>query len=334
MRRLVFVTQAADPSHPALGATLPMIRALAARVDEVVVVAGRIGPEALPANCRAVSFAASSQSGRGVRYLGALVPEIVRRPLAVVAHMSPVFALLAAPFARPLRVPLLLWFTQQGSGPLLEVAERVVDVLLTVDERSVPLRSRKVRAIGHGIDVASLPCLPERAPPLRRLLGLGRYAPVKGWETVLQAVAELPETTLTIRGPVLTDRDRVHRPWLAQRARELGVADRVALEDEVGYGEVAGLLELADAVVNATHGNSADKVVYEAAAARLPVYAASPVFDSLLPPELRFDAGDAGMLAARIRDYRSGTAAGLRERVAAEHSVDHWAESVLELAGA
>ena len=53
------------------------------------------------------------------------------------------------------------------------------------------------------------------------------------------------------------------------------------------YAAVPQLLGLADAVVNATRGNAADKVVYEAAAACLPVFAASPVFDSLLPDALR-----------------------------------------------
>ena len=74
--------------------------------------------------------------------------------------MAPVYALIAAPLARPLRVPLLLWFTQQGGGALLDAAEKAVDAVLTVDERSVPLRSAKVHAIGHGIDVDALTCVP------------------------------------------------------------------------------------------------------------------------------------------------------------------------------
>jgi glycosyltransferase involved in cell wall biosynthesis len=332
--RIVFVTQAADPRHPVLGATLPKIRALAARVDEVVVIADTITSEALPDNCTARSFAAPSQAARGARYVAALAPELARRPVAVVAHMSPIFALLAAPLARPLRVPLLLWFTQQAGGPLLQLAERVVDRLLTVDTRSVPLDSGKVRAIGHGIDVAVLSCVPERRPPLRRLLGLGRYAPVKGWETVLRALTALPEATFTLHGPMLTDADRVHRPRLEALAGTLGVHDRVTFGGEVAYGEVPHLLGLADAVVNATRGNAADKVVYEAAASCLPVFAASPVFDTLLPESLRFDGDDPESLAGRVSAYETGGGPELRARVEAEHSVDHWAERVLEEAGA
>jgi glycosyltransferase involved in cell wall biosynthesis len=331
--RVVFVTQAADPAHPVLGATLPKIRALAERCDEVVVLADTVDERALPANVRGRSFAAPSQALRGARYVAALAPELVERPVAVVAHMAPVFALLAAPLAKPLRVPLLLWFTQQAAGPALRGAERVVDVLLTVDRRSVPLASQKVRAIGHGIDVDALPCVPERRPPLRRLLGLGRYAPVKGWDTAVRALVELPDATLTVHGPQLTDADRAHRAALDGLAGDLGVSDRVTLGGEIGYSQVPQLLGLADALVNATRGNSADKVVYEAAAACLPVFAASPVFDTLLPEGLRFHGDYPESLAEKVRDYAGGAGAGLRAHVESAHSVGHWADNVLEAAG-
>ena len=328
--RIVFVTQALDPAHPVLGATLAKVRALAARADEVVVIADSGVADELPDNCRVRTFAAPSQTARGARYLAALGPELMERPVAVVAHMSPIFAVLAAPLTKPLGARLLLWFTQQGAGRTLHVAERVVDRVLTVDERSVPLRSAKVRAIGHGIDVAVPPCVPERRPPLRRLLGLGRYSAVKGWDTALRALAELPDATLSLHGPMLTDADRAELPRLESVASALDVRDRVTFGDEVPYVAVPQLFGLADAVVNATRGNSADKVVYEAAAACLPVFAASPVFDSLLPDALRFEADDPGSLAERIRTYDGEDTREIRARVERGHSVEHWADRVLE----
>ena len=157
---------------------------------------------------------------------------------------------------------------------------------------------------------------------------------MKGWETVLRALPELPDATLTLHGPMLTDADRAHRPRLERLADELAVRDRVTFGGEIAYAEVPHLFGLADAVVNATRGNAADKVVYEAAAACLPVFAASPVFDTLLPEQLRFHGDYPGSLAEKIRDYAGGAGPELRERVVAEHSAGRWADRVLEIAGA
>jgi glycosyltransferase involved in cell wall biosynthesis len=332
--RIVFVTQALDAEHPVLAATIPKVRALAERCEEVVVLADRVTTVDLPDNCRVQSFAAGSQVARGARYVGALSQELLERPVAVVAHMAPVYAVLAAPLTKSFRVPLLLWFTQQGAGTALRNAERVVDVVLTVDRRSVPLASTKVRAIGHGIDTDALGCVPERRPPLRRLLGLGRYAPVKGWDTAVRALVDLPDATLTVHGPQLTDEDRAHREALDTLAGELGVNGRVTFGAEVTHAQVPQLLGLVDAVVNPTRGNAADKVVYEAAASCLPVFAASPVFDTLLPPSLRFPVDDAAALAERVGEYTSGAGPALRDEVIARHSVGRWADRVLEAAGA
>ena len=111
MRRIVFVTQHVDPDHPALGATVPMIRALAERVDEVAVLALGATDGALPANCRVRLFGAPSRPGRLARYEAAVLAELRSRPERLIAHMAPIYAVLAAPPARALHVRTLLWFT-------------------------------------------------------------------------------------------------------------------------------------------------------------------------------------------------------------------------------
>jgi hypothetical protein len=64
------------------------------------------------------------------------------------------------------------------------------------------------------------------------------------------------------------------------------------------------------------------------------VFAASPVFDTLLPEQLRFHGDYPGSLAEHVRGYERGVGSDLRALVESEHSVDHWAERVLEEAGA
>ena len=138
----------------------PKIRALAALVDEVVVLADGAVPGVLPANCRVRTFRSSTKAGRGARFEAALARELGGlRGGAVVAHMCPIYAVLAAPLVRPLGVPLVLWFTHWKASRLLRAAERVSTAVVSVDERSFPLESEKVRAIGHGIDVSEFSCV-------------------------------------------------------------------------------------------------------------------------------------------------------------------------------
>ena len=109
MRRLVFVTQAVDPAHPVLAATIPKMRALAARVDELVVLAQSASDADLPANVRVQTFGAATRLRRLARFERELARALPAD--AVVAHMIPVYVVLAAPLVRPRRIPLLLWYT-------------------------------------------------------------------------------------------------------------------------------------------------------------------------------------------------------------------------------
>src|SRR5205085_6998957 len=156
VKRLVFVTQQADPEHPVLGATVAQIAALAQRVDEVLVLANGDVVGGLPPNVRVQSFRAPTKAARTVRYLRALVPARAQRPVAGLAHMSPVYAVLAAPLGRPLGVPVLLWFTHWRDSRLLRLAERVSTRVLTVAPESFPFPSPKLVATGHAIDVLSM----------------------------------------------------------------------------------------------------------------------------------------------------------------------------------
>jgi len=330
--KMIFVTQQLDAAHPTLGAAEGMVRALAARVDELVVFASSTAGD-LPSNVRARSYAAPAQALRGARFELELARELARgRPAALLAHMSPIYALLAAPLLRPLGVPVLLWFTQQRGGANLGRAARVVDAILTVDSRSVPLASPKVRAIGHGIETGLFTCAERPQREGLRLLSLGRYSEVKGHDVAIRALPALRGSELTVCGEEATPNDAHVRARLDALVRELGLGERVHLLDAVPRGEVPRLFADADVVVNATHGASADKVVLEALAACVPVVAASPVFDGLLPPELRFVDGDPAGLASAVRAAAGLSTAErqiLRARVEAEHSVDHWADSVL-----
>ena len=349
MSRLVFVTQQVDPGHPALAATVPKIRALARRVDEVVVLADRAVAGSLPENCRSLSFAARTRAGRGARFERLLARELARRdrPIAVVAHMCPIYAVLAAPLCRPLRTPLLLWYTHWARTRTLEAAARAATSIVSVDRRSVPIESRKVVPIGHGIDLDEFSCADgtETASDLR-LVALGRYSQAKGLETLVRGVQLALERGLDVRleihGPALNAAEREHRAELERLVADLDLTRRVRLGHALLRAEVPELLGRAGALLNNMRAGAPDKVVFEAAASCLPVIVSNPVFDELLDglePQLLFDREDPSDLADAIVRVaalepadRKALGSALRRRVEERHSVDHWADAILEVA--
>jgi glycosyltransferase involved in cell wall biosynthesis len=324
---IVFVTQQVDPEHPVLAATVPKIRALAGRFDEVAVLAAHAVDGALPANCRVRLYGSDSRVRRGRLYTSALADELRLGPDAVLVHMIPLLELLAWPLARRRGVPLLLWFTHWKPSRTLVLAERTSSAILTVDRRSFPLRSDKVVPIGHGIDLAGFPCT-EREPADRlRVVALGRTSPAKGYETIVRAAA-LADVELELRGPSFTAEEHAER----RRLERLGAR----VEDAVPYAEVPSLLQRKDVLVNNMREGSLDKVVYEAAATCMPVLASNRGFEDVLPPELRFDRDDPEDLAGRLRQLatadRNAIGRELRARVEERHSVEHWADEVLRVA--
>jgi glycosyltransferase involved in cell wall biosynthesis len=189
--------------------------------------------------------------------------------------------------------------------------------------------------IGHGIDVDALPCVERPADGPLALLALGRTSRAKGLDAIVEAASRVDGVELQVRGPSLTDEERAYREVLAQRVR---------VEGPVPRREIAAVYAEADVLVNNMRAGALDKVVYEAAASCLPVLVASEGFASLvagIEPSLSFPQDDVEALAARIRalvdagaEERRRIGRELRARVAQEHSVEHWADRVVEAASA
>ena len=346
--KVVFITQQFDPDDPLLGAVVPQVAALARQVDEVVVVADRIVAAALPANARGRSFHSASKLGRGLRLLDAVARELpgMRRSGVVVAHMCPVYAIVVAPLVRPAQVPLVLWWCHSKVDRVVRTAERVSTQVVSVAPASFPLPSQKLVAIGHATDVAGIPARTPGASgegTTLRALVLGRYGRVKGLSTIVRAARLALDHGVDLRlelyGPATTAEARADREQLERLVAELGLGGQVTLGGPVTHAEAIALLAAADLLVSNTYGG-ADKVVYEAAAAGLPVLSPNRWQADVLDPELIFHRDDAADLASRIENLAALAPAGrdaigqrLRERVVRLHSVDSWAAGVLRAAG-
>jgi glycosyltransferase involved in cell wall biosynthesis len=283
---------------------------------------------------------------RTARYVAIVARlAVTRRVHAVLAHMCPVYLVVAAPITKPARVRAALWFVHPADTPMLRLAERLADVVVTALPGSYPRPVPKVVPIGHAIDTDHIQRIAVgRRPSERfRLLALGRTSAVKGYRTVIRATAAAhdggADVELRIVGPSVTQAEAQHRRELEQLVESSGAPVRI--DGAVNRDEVAHVLADAHALVNATDRGSADKVVFEAMAAGRPVLVTSDAFSPLvadLPLPLLSRPDDATALAAGITALATAppavldaVGAELRQRVEREHSLRHWAHAVWQL---
>jgi glycosyltransferase involved in cell wall biosynthesis len=269
-----------------------------------------------------------------------------RAPAAVLAHMCPNYLTLAAPMARIRRSPTILWFVHSADTRTLRVAERLASAVITAFPNSYPRQGAKIHAIGHAIDTNAFRYTPvERsdARPLR-LLSVGRMSALKGYDVMIRAAAAArgrgANVELRIVGPSLTPSERAYRGELQALIGAQGDSG-IQLEQGVPRGAMPALLRNADVLVNATEDRSADKVVFEAMAVGRPVLVSSPAFAELVAPSplpLGFRRDDPASLTSAIEALANASSADINEigrvlshRVAAEHSLEHWADRVTEL---
>ena len=135
----------------------------------------------------------------------------------------------------------------------------------------------RISMVPCGVDVdeftADGPAAERGARP--RVLSLGRLVPRKGYDTVIRAMAAVPDAELIIAGgpaagELAGDREARRLTQLAQR---LGVADRVRLVGAVPRPDVPALLRSADVVVCAPWYEPFGLVPLEAMACGVPVIA-------------------------------------------------------------
>jgi glycosyltransferase involved in cell wall biosynthesis len=355
--RLLLVTPKVDPTDDLFGHVNGWATALARRVDRLYVVALWPGRPALPANARFATLGKDEGEGHAgsiasrIAWLSRLQRIVARLCArgevdAVLAHMGPVFAVAAAPIARLSGQPTFLWYAHGHVSPMLRLAHKLVDGIGTSTPEGFQIPSRKVTITGQGIDLSWFRPA-DTWPPSERLLSVGRFSPVKQYETLIDALTEpglIERTDLEAEfvGGVHSDDEAAYLERLRSRSRARGLACRGRFVKGLPHVEMVETYQRATLFASASATGSLDKAVLEAAACGLPPIVCNPAFREPYGqrwPELSFGQdGDVAGLRDRIVAWlerspaeRRDVAFEIRAEIERSHGIEHWADAVVQM---
>jgi glycosyltransferase involved in cell wall biosynthesis len=347
----LIIVQQVDEREWLLSFIVQWIRALAARVDRLDVIALQMGQATLPDNVFVQSMGKEKgySRARELWEFNRAMRRTIRHVDVVFSHMAPRYAWLAAPYAGLYHKPQMLWFTHRQASLELRLALAASRYVMTATQDSFPINSPKVQVMGHGIDTAlfSPGDPPPDDPPL--VLAVGRVSPIKHHHILLEAAALLrdqfgdPPVRFAVVGAAAAPGDEAYQNRLIRRRAELGLGeDRFMLMGQRPTADLIPLYRRASVVTNLSPAGLFDKAALEGMLCGTPLVAASPAFDAVLGEyrdQLRVSGPeDSASVAARIAGLlklsppeRAAIGLYLRERTAAEHSLDRLMDRIVGL---
>lgn len=348
--RWLLITRKLDPADDHVGFVMRWVEALAARLDHLDVICQEHANPPLPANVTLHSMGKEAGAGRIAQarrftaHLRRLVPQVD----GVLCHMIPRYVWLAAPWARLHGKPLLLWYTHRQASAELRLAARLATHILTASPGSFPLRSGKVRVMGHGVDATLFPAPEgEEAPPA--IVQVARLARIKRQDALMRAASLLAARddvgafrVQLVGGPVQEQPD--YPAALETLLRSLDPAPPVTLTGPLPHAEAIALVRRSAVTVNLSPPGLFDKAALEGMFAGKPALVTNADFAPLLgdaadllllPP----DAGPEALaerlarLLALTPSERAALGAELRARALAAHSLDSLMDRIVALLG-
>jgi hypothetical protein len=276
-KSLLVINFVTDENDPVLGFAVGWLAELRTRVDRMTVLTGRIGsvPESLDAEIISTDWVPDQNIRNVLKFQRELIRVLrSQRPNAVFTHMAAPQGLLASPLLRLTRIRHVLWYAHPQVTPMLRFAVALANRVVTSVPESFTLPSRKVVAIGQGIDLHRFGNHGPHSGNLRTFIHWGRCDPVKRLDYLAEAVDQFGrwagvESQFIQVGNPMTDESSA---WWQDVLRIDAERERPVIKwiPGVSQSELSGIGHGADAFIHAC--NAFDKAALEAALIGLPVF--------------------------------------------------------------
>ncbi len=313
--RLLVLTQAVDRNDTVLGFFHGWLSELSKHFERIHVICLKEGKHDLPQNVTVYSLGKGKATAsfqisafrkiqyalRFYRYAWILRHEYD----AVLVHMNQEYVLLAGLFWRLTGKRIYLWRNHYAGSLMTTLAVALSTKVFCTSRFSYTAKFRKTILMPVGIDTNVF--RPQNQPrKAGSILSLGRIAPSKRIEVLIEALAALARKRVNVEAHIFGDplpKDIDYRARLLKRVDELGL-NTVQFHSGVPNGETPKIYGAYDIFVNCSGSGMYDKTIFEAAACGCIVLASSRDFGELAGKQFEFS-GEESDLSKRLGELLS-----------------------------
>ena len=342
--KLLIITQVVDRNDHVLGFFHRWIEEFAKLCEAVTVICLREGEHRLPGNVRVLSL--GKERGRSrISYVASFYTHLFRERKnydAVFVHMNQEYVLLGGLPWRLMGKKILFWRNHHAGSPATRLAMALSNVLLCTSRYSFTAGTSKTALMPVGIDTDAFKRDPSVARTQNAILSLGRIAPVKKIDRMLEAFRALRsegvEFTADIYGDPLPA-DASYAASLKESTQAYGLESRVRFFAGVQNAEAPRLYNAHDIFINASSSGMYDKTIFEAMACESLVLVSNRNLEGEIDPRFLFREGDPANLAGKLKrlsalsgEERRACGMLLRTYAVERHGLRQLAERVCALA--
>jgi len=327
MTKLLIITQKVDENDQLLGFFIPWLQRFATHFSKVHILCLEKGKVDLPSNIEVHSLGKDSGNSKIQQLLRfyRLIYQLRDSYDAVFVHMNPIWVVVGGIWWHLLDKKIYFWYTHKAITFKLRLAEFFADIIFTASPESFRLPSKKVIVTGHGIDTdLFIPNSVQNPEPLS-LLTVGRIAPVKNYEVLVDAIKLLndPRFKVTVVGEAALKGDKDYEQKLHNDINQQGLSSQFMFRGKIKNQDLVLVYQAHSIFIHMSKTGSVDKALLEAMACGIKVISSNDSARAFLPAQSIFNENDAQDLADKIKLAAEGSVLPeMRDYVVDHHNLD------------
>lgn len=342
--KLLMITQKIDTNDDILGVYHEWAREIAKSFEKLSVICLYRGFISLPKSIRVFSLGKEKKRSRFLylKNFYAFIWSLRNNYDVVFVHMNPIYIALGFIPWRIMGKKMYMWYAHPADNIFVRLGYLLCDKIVTSVPEAFYIKSKKVIAIGQGIDTALFSPSRNKGIGEKKLLYLGRISPSKRVEVLLEAVFLLKNEGADFSVSIVGDPSdayggKAYCHSLQKFVIEHNLSGVARFFSSVPNRETQHIYNQHEIFVNLSPLGYFDKTVLEAMACERLVLASNEAYKSLFPKELQgallFRQNDPADLAIKIKkaialsaDEKKRIGMMLRQIVERDHSIRTFGE--------